>query len=1039
MVTGAVIAVRPGDVVRITVLDVGQGDAILVEGADGGRLLVDGGPDPDRLLVVLDRHIPPWDRRIDAVILTHPHEDHVAGLALLLDRYRVARVFEPGMRGPGPGYAAWLDRLGRPGAPVRLGLATGDRLAVDAIRMRVLWPDRGTVPAEPPDTGSGINNVSIVLLGEVGGRRFLLTGDMEQDIDPVVLARGIPRVDLLKVAHHGSRTATTEAFVAAADPSVAIASAGADNPYGHPTRVHAGPAPGERRPGVPDGPGWLGHRGVHAGRVDGPDAATPGRRADRRPRGRRARPGPPQDVPSRHATGSILRVRRPGGGRPVREPRRRSRSRTRALPRSLPPHRPHRPTPRTGSSIGSATIGSMTVPSRSAAAALLLSLDPPPWALAHARAVAEVAAWLARRIEAQGMPVDRRAVEAAALLHDVDKLLPPDDPARALPHGDGSAAWLTRHGHPELARPVAGHPVTRLVDGEAHRRWAAFASREERIVAYADKRAGQHLESMAARFASWAPTLPGDLGRTRPGARSTRARRAWRPTSVAPRASRPAIGRSAALDRCAPSGPHAPRAAGTAGRMIAPLLYIWGDDDLIAGRLVERFERGARRRSSAVRWSAGTCAAISRRRRPGRPSSRSDWRPACCSVAARWPSCRNPGALVRRNDTRDRVVAAISMMAAGNAVVFVEAARSSAKGPGPKRLADAVTAAGGRIVSAMAPRPTALGAWVESEARDRDLALAPGAARELADRLGARVTDGDVDRRFLSRVASGELDKLALRHALDGGPVTVEDVRGLVAESTPGSVWALTDAVGDRRGPAALVALDRLIETTPEPVLLAVLHRRVVELLELGDRMSDGTALPAAARAMGITSEFRAKTLAGQARRWTTDELTSALAALVDLDAMVKGVTGSEADAAQRRLAFTIVGPRARDGGLQRCGVSLRLRWRPWRRRPARRPGGVRSVGGRPGLFLDDEVALDGEDAAAFAEIEQLDQVRIDVQLRAVLAESTRDAEAQALAPVGQPERRIEAGRDEPVATGWTPIPGSGHGAMLGRTTFDPA
>jgi competence protein ComEC len=236
VVTGGVIAVRPAGGVRITVLDVGQGDAILVEGADGGRLLIDGGPDPDRLLVVLDRHIPPWDRRIDAVVLSHPHEDHVAGLALLLDRYRVARVFEPGMRGPGPGYAAWLDRLGRPGAPVRLGLATGDRLAVDAIRFRVLWPDRGSVPAEPPDTGTGINNVSIVLLGEVGGRRFLLTGDIEQDIDPVVLARGVPRVDLLKVAHHGSRTATTEAFVEAAHPTVAVASAGADNPYGHPAR-----------------------------------------------------------------------------------------------------------------------------------------------------------------------------------------------------------------------------------------------------------------------------------------------------------------------------------------------------------------------------------------------------------------------------------------------------------------------------------------------------------------------------------------------------------------------------------------------------------------------------------------------------------------------------------------------------------------------------------------------------------------------------------------------------------------------------------
>jgi len=122
--------------------------------------------------------------------------------------------------------------------------------------------------------------------------------------------------------------------------------------------------------------------------------------------------------------------------------------------------------------------------------------------------VAEVAGWLAARIDARGTPVDRRLVESAALLHDADKALPPDDPARALPHGDGSAAWLTRAGHPELARAVAGHPVTRLLDGDRYRRWAAFASREERIVAYADKRAGQRLESMDARFRSWRGRYP---------------------------------------------------------------------------------------------------------------------------------------------------------------------------------------------------------------------------------------------------------------------------------------------------------------------------------------------------------------------------------------------------------------------------------------------------------------------------------------------------------------------------------------------------
>jgi hypothetical protein len=170
----------------------------------------------------------------------------------------------------------------------------------------------------------------------------------------------------------------------------------------------------------------------------------------------------------------------------------------------------------------------MTVPGRRHAARLLLSLDPPPWFLRHSRAVAEVAAWLAARIDERGTPVDRPLVEAAALLHDVDKLLPDTDPARRLAHGDGSADWLTRQGHAELARAVASHPVTRLGDADRFRTWAAFASREERIVAYADKRAGQRLESMADRFASWERRYPDDADGWTPATRAAIRRRAER-------------------------------------------------------------------------------------------------------------------------------------------------------------------------------------------------------------------------------------------------------------------------------------------------------------------------------------------------------------------------------------------------------------------------------------------------------------------------------------------------------------------------------
>ena len=221
---------------RITVLDVGQGDSILVEGGRGARMLIDAGPDPDRLLIELDRRLPPWDRRIDILILTHPHEDHVAGMPLLIERYRIGRIYETGMRGPGPGYKAFARDVGSGAAPPHGTLATGARIALDDIRFRVLWPDPGRVPLEPPDGGRGINDVSIVLLGEVAGRRFLLTGDVEDDVDPLLAERGLPPVDILKVAHHGSATASTPAFLGAVQPKVAIVSSGAGNPYGHPAK-----------------------------------------------------------------------------------------------------------------------------------------------------------------------------------------------------------------------------------------------------------------------------------------------------------------------------------------------------------------------------------------------------------------------------------------------------------------------------------------------------------------------------------------------------------------------------------------------------------------------------------------------------------------------------------------------------------------------------------------------------------------------------------------------------------------------------------
>jgi putative nucleotidyltransferase with HDIG domain len=162
----------------------------------------------------------------------------------------------------------------------------------------------------------------------------------------------------------------------------------------------------------------------------------------------------------------------------------------------------------------------MSVPSRSGSAALLLSLDPPDWHLRHSRAVAEAASWLARRAQLRGVALDRPLVETAALLHDVDKLERVKPEVGGLGHADGSAEWLARRGHPELGPAIVGHPVTKLADGAWFDRWLGQATPEALIVAYADKRAGQKLESMEDRFASWERRYP-------PAERAARARGNW--------------------------------------------------------------------------------------------------------------------------------------------------------------------------------------------------------------------------------------------------------------------------------------------------------------------------------------------------------------------------------------------------------------------------------------------------------------------------------------------------------------------------------
>jgi len=234
---------------HLVALDVGQGDAILVISPSGATALIDGGPDPDLLLRRLGERLPWWRCQIDVMILTHPHEDHVAGLLAALERYQVRLILDAGRDYPNPTYARFRE-LARAEAGGRFAAARGgQRIRLDASTgLTLLYPGADDVAGPLPE--GDINNASVVALLRSGGFSALLTGDAEGPVEAILGERGLlGTVDVLKVGHHGSNSSSSPALLSTTRPRAALISAGAGNEYGHPHRVtleHLAAVPGLR-------------------------------------------------------------------------------------------------------------------------------------------------------------------------------------------------------------------------------------------------------------------------------------------------------------------------------------------------------------------------------------------------------------------------------------------------------------------------------------------------------------------------------------------------------------------------------------------------------------------------------------------------------------------------------------------------------------------------------------------------------------------------------------------------------------------------
>lgn len=222
-----ILRASPDGRLHVWFLDVGQGDAILIQTPDGQQILVDGGPSPGALLDELGEVLPFWDRSLDLVVLTHADADHVSGLLPLLERFEVATAVDS--IGPGEeGAEAWLAATSA-ARVTRQPVASGTRIEAGSVALTVL---NTRDPLADLEAG---NNGSVVLRLDYGANSVLLTGDAEAEAEEMMLAGSwLLRADVLKVGHHGSAASTSAEFLDAVDPGLAVISVGAENHFGHP-------------------------------------------------------------------------------------------------------------------------------------------------------------------------------------------------------------------------------------------------------------------------------------------------------------------------------------------------------------------------------------------------------------------------------------------------------------------------------------------------------------------------------------------------------------------------------------------------------------------------------------------------------------------------------------------------------------------------------------------------------------------------------------------------------------------------------------
>ncbi len=217
----------PRGILEVYFLSVGQGDAILIKGPTGGKILLDAGPG-DSVIGELSKVLPFYDRTIDLLIVSHPDLDHIGGFPSVMERFLIGALVDPGIEVETTAWQRLTEILNQESIK-RIIARRGMKIYLGQAELDILFPDRDVSDVNP-------NDGSIVARLNYGETNYLFMGDASEKIEKylIFLDGKNLKADVLKVGHHGSKTGTAIEFASLVSPRYAIIQAGLDNRYGHP-------------------------------------------------------------------------------------------------------------------------------------------------------------------------------------------------------------------------------------------------------------------------------------------------------------------------------------------------------------------------------------------------------------------------------------------------------------------------------------------------------------------------------------------------------------------------------------------------------------------------------------------------------------------------------------------------------------------------------------------------------------------------------------------------------------------------------------